>query len=155
MKSIILVIALFFVTTSHAQWGAWGEDISSNTKNRNEALNMAQVIPGTVMGVRKVNVTPSQSSIATSSTVGAIAGYAIAGQIDNSDIARLAGGLGGGFLAQSITPTEQAHEILVSYFSPSRQKPWTIAITTKEHFAKGERVFIIQDSNGVRVARYN
>lgn len=146
-----------FTLSAQAQWGAWGawgEDISSNTKNRNESLSMAQVVPGKVIGVRKVHVTPSDSTRTTNAAIGSIAGIAIAGQLENSEIARLAGGLGGAFVAQGLTSTELAHEVLVSYFSPRYKKTKVIAITTKEAFSKNESVWLIQDTGGTRIARY-
>lgn len=155
MKKLIMIFAVFLVSTgANAEWGAWGEDISSNTKSRNEALRMADAIPGKVIGIRKVNVTPSNSARATGAAIGGVAGVAIARQVDDSDIGSVVGGVAGALLAQGVTPSEEAYEVLVSYFSPSRQKDWKIALTTKEEFKAGEDIFIIQDANGVRIARY-
>lgn len=155
MKKVILFLVMAFVSAgASAQWGGWDEDISSNSKSRNEALKMANVIPGTVIGVRKVQVTPSNSARATGGAIGTVAGVAVARQVDDSDLGTVVGGLAGGLIAQGMTPAEEAHEVMVRYFSPSRKKMWTIAITTKETFAKGEDVYLIQDANGVRVARY-
>lgn len=156
MKKLILMMMITFVSlpTYANSWGGWGEDISSNSKSRNEALKMANVIPATVVGIRKVTVTPSNSSRAIGSAVGTLGGVAVANQMGDSDVTRIVAGVAGGLLAQGMTSGEEAHEVMVSYFSPSRQKDWMIAITTKESFNKGDKVYLIQDANGVRIAKY-
>ncbi len=118
MKKLILMIMITFVSLPvyATSWGGWGEDISSNSKSRNEALKMANVIPATVMGVREVTVAPSNSSRAIGAAVGTLGGVAVANQMGDSDITRIVAGTAGGLLAQGITPGEVAHEVMVSYF---------------------------------------
>lgn len=156
MKKLILatLIAMVSLPVYSASWGGWGEDISSNSKSRNEALRMAQVIPAKVIDIRQVTVAPSNSRRAIGSAVGTLGGVAIANQMGNSDVTRIVAGVAGGLLAQGVTPGEIAHEVMVLYHSPSQKAERVIAITTKESFSKGDSVYLIQDANGVRIAKY-
>ena len=155
-KTFLFVFAMLVLASesTFAAWGSWDEDISSNTKQRKDALRPAQVVEARVIAVRTVKVTPSQSARALGTAVGTAAGVVVARKIDDSVLGQVAGGVVGGIAAQSVTPAETAHEVMVKYFSPSQKRDRIIAVTTKEAFSPGEKVFLIYDGSGLRLARY-
>lgn len=157
MKTTVALILSLFVTAASTpalagSWGSWDEDISSNTKPRQDALRPAQVAEGTVISVRKVKLTPSNGARATGTAIGTVAGVLVAREVDDSTIGRIAGAALGGLVAQGVTPTEYAYEVVVKYFSPSRQREMVMAVTTKEYFPRGLDVYLISDGSGLRLA---
>jgi outer membrane lipoprotein SlyB len=150
---IMIVASTLALTPAFASsWGSWDEDISSNTKHRQDALRPAEVAEGRVISVRKVKVVPSNGARATGAAIGTVAGVLVAREVDDSTIGRIAGATLGGLVAQGVTPKEEAYEVVVKYFSPSRKREMVMAVTTKEYFPKGQDVYLIYDGSGLRLA---